>query len=178
MQSRIGYRNRLAGCARGAAISRAALLMSCLGAVVLLGATTPAQQPGEQVPAAADAERAPAAAKEKTATGVLVRLSLPINDNGSSRFIRTVRRALPKLPPADPRPVLIIEFSVGQSKDGLGSDFHSASRLAEFLISDELQHVKTVAYIPETIRGHGVLAALACREIVMAPAAEIGDAGV
>ncbi|MEX2139848.1 MAG: NfeD family protein [Pirellulales bacterium] len=151
--------------------------MSCLGAVVLLGATTPAQQPGnEKVPA--DAERAPAAAKEKTAKGVLVRLSLPINDNGSSRFIRTVRRALPKLPAADPRPVLIIEFSVGQSKDGLGSDFHSASRLAEFLISDELQHVKTVAYIPETIRGHGVLAALACREIVMAPDAEIGDAGV
>lgn len=129
-------------------------------------------------PADADVERAAAASRDKTAAGVLVRLSLPINDNGSSRFIRTVRRALPKLPPADIRPVLIIEFSVGQSKDGLGSDFHSASRLAEFLIGDELQHVKTVAYIPDTIRGHAVLVALACREIVMAPTAEIGDAGV
>jgi membrane-bound serine protease (ClpP class) len=179
MQSRIGYRNRLAGRTRGAAISRAVLAVGCLGAVALLAATAAAQPPDdEKKRAAGNAERPAAAAKEKIAAGVLVRLSLPINDNGSSRFIRTVRRALPKLPPADPRPVLIIEFSVGQSKDGLGSDFHSASRLAEFLISDELQHVKTVAYIPETIRGHGVLAALACREIVMAPTAEIGDAGV
>jgi membrane-bound ClpP family serine protease len=152
-------------------------VLKCFGALALLTATAAAQRPDdENKPVAGEAERAPAAAKEKAA-GVLVRLSLPINDSGSSRFIRTVRRALPKLPAADPRPVLIIEFSVGQSKDGVGSDFHSASRLAEFLIGDELQHVKTVAYIPQTIRGHGVLAALACREIVMAPTAEIGDAG-
>ncbi len=168
--------------------SRAALLGSCIGIAVLLSAAAKAQQveqaqqgaAGDAAPAAAPLEVAPpdAAPRDKIAAGVLVRLSLPVNDNGSSRFIRTVRRALPKLPPADPRPVLIVEFSVGQSKDGVGSDFHSASRLAEFLISEELQHVKTVAYIPETIRGHGVLAALACREIVMAPKAEIGDAGV
>ena len=149
---------------------------SCVAiAIFLAGAANAQQADGEQADGAANAAAAP---EDKTAAGVLVRLSLPINDNGSSRFIRMVRRALPKLPPADPRPVLIVEFSVGQSKDGLGSDFHSASRLAEFLISEELQHVKTVAYIPQTIRGHGVLVALACREIVMAPKAEIGDAGV
>jgi membrane-bound serine protease (ClpP class) len=37
--------------------------------------------------------------------------------------------------------------------------------------------VKTVAYIPRTIKGHGVLVALACEEIVMNPEAEIGEAG-
>ncbi len=35
-----------------------------------------------------------------------------------------------------------------------------------------------MAYIPQLIKGHGVLVALACEEIVMAPDAEIGDAGV
>ena len=133
---------------------------------------------GGRTPAAArPAGRAPPAAGNKTAAAVLVRLSLPIKDNGSSRFIRTVRRALPKLPPADVRPVLIVEFSVGQSKDGEGSDFNSANAVAEYLIGKELGHVRTVAYIPETIRGHAVLAALACREIIMATDAEIGDAG-
>jgi membrane-bound ClpP family serine protease len=127
----------------------------------------------------AAAEDSPApAAQGKTAAAALVRLSLPVRDSGTGRFIRTVRRALPKLPPGDTRPVLIIEFSVGQSKDGQGSDFHSAHALAEFLVSKELSHVKTVAYIPETIRGHAVLVALACREIVMAPSAEIGEAGI
>ena len=38
--------------------------------------------------------------------------------------------------------------------------------------------IKTVAYIPKTIKGHAVLVAMACEEIVMAPDAEIGDAGI
>jgi membrane-bound ClpP family serine protease len=161
------------------------LAATTLVAAALIAATAAAQENGDKraapaanaEAAAPKADRAPAA-QGKTAAGVLVRLSLPINDNGGSRFVRTVRRALPKLPPADPRPILIVEFSVGQSKDGQGSDFHSASRLAEFLISAELKHVKTVAYIPQTIRGHAVLVALACNEIIMAPSAEIGDAGI
>jgi membrane-bound ClpP family serine protease len=134
----------------------------------------------DRQPASAQDNPPPAekpAEPRKMAAAALVRLSLPIHDNGGNRFIRTVRRSLEKLPPADPRPVLIIEFSVGQSDDGRGSDFFTASRVAEFLISPELQHIKTVAYLPHTIRGHAVLVALACREIVMAPAAEIGDAG-
>ena len=35
-----------------------------------------------------------------------------------------------------------------------------------------------MAYIPRTIKGHGVLVALACEEIVMDPDAEIGEAGI
>jgi membrane-bound serine protease (ClpP class) len=41
-----------------------------------------------------------------------------------------------------------------------------------------MAEVKTVAWIPRSIRGHGVLAAIACEEIVMSADAEIGDAGV
>ena len=36
--------------------------------------------------------------------------------------------------------------------------------------------MKTVAYIPRTIKGHGVLIALACDQIAMAPDAELGEA--
>jgi membrane-bound ClpP family serine protease len=152
--------------------------LATLCAVVLVEPSESAQDDAQpNVQAAANAEQ-DAKASAKEVNGILIRLSLPITDSGSSRFIRTVRRVLPKLPPADQPPVLIIEFSVGQTEDGRGSDFHSASRLAEHLVSKELSHIKTVAYIPNTIRGHAVLAALACREIVMAPNAEIGEAGI
>ena len=42
----------------------------------------------------------------------------------------------------------------------------------------EMTAVKTVAYIPRTIKGHGVLIALACDQIVMHPEAEIGEASI
>ncbi len=38
--------------------------------------------------------------------------------------------------------------------------------------------MKTVAYLPRTVKGHGVLVALACEEIAMAPTAELGEAGI
>ena len=51
-------------------------------------------------------------------------------------------------------------------------------RWPRFLSSRELSVAKTVAYIPKTIKGHAVLVAMACEEIVMAPDAEIGEAGI
>jgi membrane-bound ClpP family serine protease len=167
----------MARCYGATSVSRAVRWLSLLAAISFLDAASLAQEKDGEKNQPAGAEQ-PAAAKAKLAEGALVRLSLPINDSGSGRFIRTVRRSLSKLPPADIRPVLVIEFSVGQSKDGQGSDMHSATRVAEFLIHPDLSHVKTVAYIPETIRGHAVLVALACKEIVMAPEAEIGEAGI
>ncbi len=66
-----------------------------------------------------------------------------------------------------------------QGSFGEGTDFERAFSLARYLTSSpELSAVKTVAYVPRSIKGHGVLIALACEEIVMAPDAEIGDAGV
>jgi membrane-bound ClpP family serine protease len=51
--------------------------------------------------------------------------------------------------------------------------------LAHFIaLNRDLSGVKTVAYIPKTIKGHAVLVAMACEEIIMAPDAEIGDAGI
>src|SRR4029079_12283166 len=48
--------------------------------------------------------------------------------------------------------------------------------LARYLSSRELSEVKTVAYIPQAIKGHAVLVAMACEEIIMAPEDTIGRA--
>ncbi len=108
----------------------------------------------------------------------LVRLPIPITDNADERFRRVVSRLLTQLKQDGPPPTLVIEFATGQSKDGAGTSFHRAHHLAEFLISDALQGVKTVAYIPRTVKGHAVLVAMACDEIIMAKDAEIGEAGI
>ena len=75
------------------------------------------------------------------------------------------------------RPIIIFEFNHPQAEDGRGSLFGNSLELAKFIARD-MSGVKTVAYIPRTIKGHAVLAAMACSEIVMAPDAEMGEAGI
>ena len=76
--------------------------------------------------------------------------------------------------------MLIFEFDVpkGQKNFGRGSEFGAAHDLANFLSSEELNAVRTVAYLPQSIEGHAVLVAIACQEIVMAKDASIGAAGI
>jgi membrane-bound serine protease (ClpP class) len=72
------------------------------------------------------------------------------------RSSRDLRRQM------DRRPVLILEL-VPQRRHGghgEGTDFTRAFSLADYLTRRELAAVKTVAYIPRTIKGHGVLVAL------------------
>jgi membrane-bound ClpP family serine protease len=117
-------------------------------------------------------------AEPRVMDGALVRLPVPINDATSHQFIASARQVLRRVPPAGARPTLVIEFATGQSDDGLGSDFHSANRIAEFLTnSPEMKRAKTVAFVPKSVRGHAVLVAMACESIVMSRDADIGDAG-
>ncbi len=74
--------------------------------------------------------------------------------------------------------MLVLELWPGQVEGGAGSDFFRAMSLARFLSSRDMAGVKTVAYLPKTVKGHGVLVAMACEEIVMAPDAELGEAGI
>jgi membrane-bound serine protease (ClpP class) len=117
--------------------------------------------------------------------GRLIRVRLPLAGNADAHIKSTIARALAQLkqvPHKDGRrPILILELVPArkQGSFGEGTDFERAFSLARYLTtSPELSVVKTVAYIPRTIKGHGVLIALACEEIVMAPDAEIGDAGI
>jgi membrane-bound ClpP family serine protease len=117
--------------------------------------------------------------------GRLIRVRLPLVGNADEHIKSSIARALAQLKQAPGgdgrRPILILELvpSRRQGSFGEGTDFERAFSLARYLTSSpEMSAVKTVAYVPRSIKGHGVLIALACEEIVMAPDAEIGDAGV
>ena len=115
--------------------------------------------------------------------GRLIRVRLPLVGNADKHVETAIKRAREKLTSlpgqGDRRPILILEFSPARRDAGFGegSDYSRALSLAKFLTSKDLASIKTVAYIPRTIKGHGVLVALACEEIVMHPDAEIGEAG-
>jgi membrane-bound serine protease (ClpP class) len=136
--------------------------------------------------AAAEAEKAgdpPAAAPAgkpapNAANAHLIPIPVPIESNIDSKVRASVAQVLAKSAKDGSRPIIVFEFSAGQS-DGRGSDFGRAHDLAKFIAtSPELNGVKTVAYIPRSIKGHAVLVAMACEEIIMAPDARIGEAGI
>ncbi|MGI9456620.1 MAG: hypothetical protein ACR2NU_08665, partial [Aeoliella sp.] len=115
--------------------------------------------------------------------GRLLRLRLPITGNADSAFRSIVQRTKQRLldeSTGEQRPVIVIEFAPLAEGEGFGqgSDFARALSLARYLTSDELAGVKTIAYLPRTVKGHGVLVALACEEIAMAATAELGEAGI
>ncbi len=69
-------------------------------------------------------------------------------------------------------PVLIFEFRPGKTNPG-GSEFGPSYDLAN-LISRDLVGGRSVAYVPEPLKGYAVLPALACGEIVMGSRASLG----
>ncbi|MFV2068491.1 MAG: NfeD family protein, partial [Pirellulales bacterium] len=114
--------------------------------------------------------------------GRLLRVPLPVTPSGVASVKSMVQGAREQFRRegqlgGSKRPVLIVALDPGKSQFGLGSDFTQAPAIADVLAGPELSDVKTVAYIRRPIRGHGVLIAMACEVIIMAPDAEFGDAG-
>ncbi len=66
--------------------------------------------------------------------------------------------------------LLFLEIQPGSS------EFSEVWGLADWLAT-KIPNVTTVAWVPKTVLGNNVMLALACREIVMAPDAELGDIG-
>ena len=112
--------------------------------------------------------------------GRLIPITLPITGESAGHIRRSVRRALDQTQSPGKRPVLIFEFRVSPDQDefGRGSEFGPSYELADFLSGEQLNQATTVAFVPQSIQGHAVLVALACDEIIMAPDAEISNAGV
>jgi len=138
-------------------------------------------QPNESAPAdQADDSAEHEADSGEADRGMLIRVLLPLTGNSDNLVKSKIRRAMSRLDTeGEKRPILVLELVPGgESEFGTGSDFSRAQSLARFLISSEVTKVKTVAYVPQTIKGHGVLLAMACEEIIMHPEAEIGDAGL
>jgi membrane-bound serine protease (ClpP class) len=112
--------------------------------------------------------------------GRVVHVRLPITGPTGERIVREIGRAMDKAKRQNARLVLIVQFDVpkGQKNFGRGSDSGAAYSLANFLSSDKLGGVRTVAYLPDSIQGHAVLPAIACQEIIMGRDATIGAAGI
>ncbi len=127
-------------------------------------------------PAVADGAKGEDAARPRH-HGQWIRIPLPIDNNTVVRVKQTIQRTVAAA--HDERPIFVLEFVApeGAADAGQGTQFDDAHKLARFLISDELNGANTVAYIPRTIKGHAVLAAIACEQILMASAATMGDAG-
>ena len=115
----------------------------------------------------------------------LVRVQLPLTGSADQSLQTTLRRTRDelvnqaRLQKDARRPLLVLQLDARPQNEeaGDGSQFERAFALARFLCSREMASVKTVAFIPRTLKGHGVLLALACEEIVMSPDARIGEAG-
>ncbi|MDX1943996.1 MAG: NfeD family protein [Pirellulaceae bacterium] len=102
---------------------------------------------------------------------------LPITGLVDQQVKQQVERALRKLPAGGPRPVFIFEFHPKPATAGEGSEFGRALNLARFLSGEELAPVRTVAWLPQSVKGHAVLPVLACEQIVMQKDTELGAAG-
>ena len=135
----------------------------------------------------------PSAAASGPRSAHLVRVPLPIGADGDVRVKGIVNRLLEDVPEGGPRPVLILEFWIPPGESGRGSEFERSLSLAKYLTSDRVSRARTVAFLPQSaqlegaqgesipgpkVQGHAVLVALACEDIVMHEAAEIGDAGI
>jgi membrane-bound ClpP family serine protease len=130
----------------------------------------------------------------------LVKVHLPLTGSADQVLEATIGRARDRLIQQAQRnkdarrPVLVLqlepparstEFGTGSSGtgssgtgSGAGSKFERAFSLARFLCSRQMASVKTVAFVPQSIRGHSTLLALACEEMIMSAEATLGEAAV
>lgn len=112
--------------------------------------------------------------------GRIVPIPLPITGPSGSRIKQYILRLLDDLKEHKDRLVLILRFDTNKGEEAYAarSEFGACYDLADFLASDALASVDTVAYVPYRAEGHAVLVMLACNEIVLAPDAEWGAAGI
>ncbi len=148
-----------------------------LGLVAAAHISVGAQEAGEQADTVREQDDSPRRPARR------LRLRLPITGSADLAFRSIVERTRDRLlqeSDGKTRPVIVIEFVPLAEGDGFGqgTEFARALTLAQYLTSDALAGIKTVAYLPQSIKGHGVLVALACEEIAMASTAELGEAGI
>jgi len=127
--------------------------------------------------AVADVSATARAAADAPVPAATVVVRLPLTGTRDTQVKAAILRVLDSLRGSAPhRGVLVLEFRLTDDEGALASDFGRALELARFLGDARLGGVKTVASLPEGLRGHAVLAALACEEIVMPADAVLGPA--
>ena len=113
----------------------------------------------------------------------LLQVPLPISGNVDGQVksrIQQILKSLKKLdlPKEGPRPALVLEFIAADGSAGEQSNFGRSLELAQFLTSEQVSPVRTVAFLPRSVKGHAVLPVLACEQIIVAKEMELGPAGV
>ena len=111
------------------------------------------------------------AAPKEPPLGQFLTVTSPVDDAVFNRISTNALKLQHEAGQEDRPAVLILQIEPGTSQ------FHHVQGLAKFLSSAQISNVTTVAWIPATVTGPNVLVALACKQIVMHPDAELGDIG-
>ncbi len=139
-----------------------------------------------------------AAQRAFCAEAILLDISLPITGKSSQAIARTLERAVQEIRLAESQDevetaedivangefqvtsTLILQFKIAPDQEtfGRGSSFGACYELASLLTSEKFASIRTVAYFPQSVKGHALLVALACHERIMADGAEIGEATI
>ncbi len=102
--------------------------------------------------------------------GAFISVPVPLD----TRAVNAVKAAVNRAQERKERPVTVLVFDFNPGARSASSDDYGACRnLADYLL--DLQSVNTVAFVHRDVTGHLVLPVLACREIVMAREAKLGD---
>lgn len=150
-----------------------AALFACLAWFASVWAVVASAQDGPVEP--------PAAKTAAPRIAVVIPVPLPIAgdvDTKLSKAIKSAADALLRNGPANPRPILILEFKSKDDATGEGSSFGRCLDLARELTGDRMSQVRTIAFLPKSVKGHAVLPVLACEELIMDDDAELGAAGI
>lgn len=124
---------------------------------------------------------APAVQPAAPRDGLLVRIAAPISNNVAERAIQTARTFIAQCKQQQKWPYVVFEIEPGPSPFGMA--YHLAREIVL------LDGATTVAFVPpnengepQALRGHAVLVAMACQQIVLVKSREgrsafIGEAG-
>jgi membrane-bound serine protease (ClpP class) len=128
-------------------------------------AATPATEPVEGASPAKDASA------QDSRLGQFLELPATIDDQVLSKLKAVSLDLQSKASASEASAVLVLQLSPGTSQ------FHHVLAVTRWLTSNALAGVTTVAWVPETVTGPNALVALACRDIILHPDAELGDLG-
>lgn len=117
-----------------------------------------------------------AAVAAKSPLAVFLSVGSPIRDAVQAKVLNAARKIQQQAEQESRPAILVLEIGPGTSQFGAVRD------LAKELASAKFASLRTIAWVPEPkdkkrIDGYNVILALACKEIVMHPDAELGDIG-
>ena len=128
----------------------------------------------------------------------LIRIPLPITAQVTASVEQALQQAIEESSDVvrnEDRMTVVLEFDTSNNKTGQGSQLGSCLELARKMTSNEMNRLRTVAFIPppsgvkfvdefevaelsSRLMGHAILVALAANELVISTDASIGNASV